>query len=507
MKSYTIMMAVRLIEMKRILKDTGSIYLHCDPTASHYLKLTMDAVFGKANFRNEIAWHYGGPSKAVSNFPKKHDAILLYSKSSVWTFNPQFGPLPEYMVQRARKDADGRLWVDQNLGNISSEKEAELDRRGYTFITKAGKKRRKQYLDEMQGRKIDDVWPIPIINSQSKERIGYPTQKPLELLERIIKASSNAGDLVLDPFCGCATACVAAERLGRQWAGINLSAKAAELVKTRIEQDNPLLFRSIRSYTGRTYRSGRIRGSCRIIGRISIVCSGSRRVAAAVASSRFRSGTSPSITSCRAARAAPTTTRTCSCCARRVTRSRGTGRRHICCLGWNRPGNERLRAAVTRSGRGRRLIPLHSDALHPALPLQDSIWPFPDALASPQMPPLQSPSSLPLRNLFRLFHPPCFLPLQFHVRHMQLGFLIPHSCLCKPYFRFQHAKFALVYITHQSSFLRFLNTYWVNNLMVYWVNDPMASSALKPGAVCGSMSASTTSSMETASMRLSSRLF
>ena len=94
----------------------------------------------------------------------------------------------------------------------------------------------------MQGRKIDDVWPIPIINSQSKERIGYPTQKPLDLLERIVKASSNAGDLVLDPFCGCATACVAAERLGRQWAGIDLSAKAAELVKARIEQDNPLLF-------------------------------------------------------------------------------------------------------------------------------------------------------------------------------------------------------------------------------------------------------------------------
>ena len=242
MKAYTIMMAVRLLEMKRVLKETGGVYLHCDPTASHYLKLIMDAVFGRANFRNEIAWHYGGPSKTVSNFPKKHDAVFLYSKSSVWTFNPQFGPLPEYMIQRARKDADGRLWVDQNLGNISSEKEAELDRRGYTFITKAGKKRRKQYLDEMQGRKIDDVWQIPIINSQSKERIGYPTQKPLELLERIIKASSNEGDMVLDPFCGCATACVAAERLNRQWAGIDLSPKAAQLVKTRIEKDNPLLF-------------------------------------------------------------------------------------------------------------------------------------------------------------------------------------------------------------------------------------------------------------------------
>ena len=147
-----------------------------------------------------------------------------------------------YDSTRARKDADGRLWVDQNLGNISSDKEAELDRRGYTFITKAGKKRRKQYLDEMQGRKIDDVWSISIINSQSKERVGYPTQKPLELLDRIIKASSNEGDTVLDPFCGCATACVAAERLNRRWAGIDLSPKAAQLVKIRIEKDNPLLF-------------------------------------------------------------------------------------------------------------------------------------------------------------------------------------------------------------------------------------------------------------------------
>ena len=242
MMSYLIYMSIRIMEMRRLLKSDGAIYLHCDPTASHYLKLLMDSVFGKANFRNEIAWHYGGPSKTLSNFPKKHDAILLYSKSSVWTFNPQFGPLPEYMIQRARKDADGRLWVDQNLGNISSDKEEELDRRGYTFITKAGKKRRKQYLDEMQGRKIDDVWSISIINSQSKERVGYPTQKPLALLHRVIEASSNEGDMVLDPFCGCATTCIAAQQLGRRWVGIDISEKAADLVQSRLREEVGLMY-------------------------------------------------------------------------------------------------------------------------------------------------------------------------------------------------------------------------------------------------------------------------
>ena len=224
MQSYLCMMGVRLLEMRRVLKDTGSIYLHCDPTASHYLKLLMDAVFGSGSFQSEITWkRYGGfKRKTARKFPQKNDTILCFAKSfPVVRFNTQYAPhKPEY-VKRFKRDSDGRLYRDD------------------VNPTRGG--RRVIYLDETQGDVIDSLWiDINPVNPVAKERIGYPTQKPLALLERIIKASSNEGDMVLDPFCGCATACVAAENLGRQWVGIDLSAKAVELVNRRLRAAPPL---------------------------------------------------------------------------------------------------------------------------------------------------------------------------------------------------------------------------------------------------------------------------
>lgn len=181
-RSYLIYMAARLLEMERLLKPTGSVYVHCDPTMSHHLKLMMDAIFGRKQFRNEIAWCYKwGGSNSKKNFKKKHDVILRYSKSNAYTFN-----LKDILVY-----GDKSGWSDATRGRIPN-----------------------------------DWWAdIPSLNTQAKERTGYPTQKPLALLERIIKASSNEDDMVFDPFCGCATTMVAADRLQRRWIGIDISPK------------------------------------------------------------------------------------------------------------------------------------------------------------------------------------------------------------------------------------------------------------------------------------------
>ena len=222
MKSYLIMMSVRLLEIHRLMKDTASVYLHCDPTASHYLKLVMDAVFGKGNFRNEIVWSYrtGGSSKRF--FAKKHDILLFYSKSKDYNFNPQ----KEKAYTKSKSRQPGEVVYG---------------------IQGSGKKRSSIFLRDDQGVftnvNMRDVWDIPYINSQAKERTGYPTQKPLALLRRIIEASSNAGDMVLDPFCGCATALIAAEDLGRKWVGVDISPKASELIKDRVASE--LGFRSM----------------------------------------------------------------------------------------------------------------------------------------------------------------------------------------------------------------------------------------------------------------------
>ena len=222
-KSYLIYMAARLLEMKRILKDTGSIYLHCDPTMSHYLKLVMDAIFGKNNFKREVIWNIAvlsGFKTRAKNYVRGHDTLLFYVKSSHFTWNtPKQPHRKEYLDRFNKKDAKGRKYFDGR-----------------------GKRR---YLDDVvaAGKAVGDVWSDVMSFQQiptSKERTGYPTQKPLALLDRIIKASSNKGDVVLDPFCGCATTLVAADRLQRDWIGIDISGKAAELVVERIEADQGL---------------------------------------------------------------------------------------------------------------------------------------------------------------------------------------------------------------------------------------------------------------------------
>ena len=260
MASYLSMMAQRLDEMKRLLKPAGSIYLHCDPTASHYLKLLMDAVFGAAHYRNEISWRRSNPkSLSTVNFPNCRDIILRYSKSGGCAFNKVFGEHdPEY-VRRAYKytDPDARRYRLLPLLNPNNdrpnltyeflgitrvwrwtrERMEQAYRDGIVVQLKSGSvPQYKKYLDESKGRTVTNDWG-DIEQAAGNEATGYPTQKPLALLERIVKASSNPGGVVLDPFAGCATACVAAERHGRQWLGIDISEKAAELVQVRIRKE------------------------------------------------------------------------------------------------------------------------------------------------------------------------------------------------------------------------------------------------------------------------------
>ena len=215
MKSYLIMMGVRLLEMKRILKSTGSIYLHCDPTASHYLKSLMDSIFRASNFRNEIIWAYRGGGVPKSDFARKHDIIFRYGKSKVVTFNVDAVRVP-YSQDSA-------------------------DRLQYTARAFRSSGTYDNYRPNPKGKHPEDWWVMQPIMPSSKERLGYPTQKPLALLDRVIEASSNPGDVVLDPFCGCATTCIAAERLDRQWIGIDLSPMAVKLVEQRARNELGLM--------------------------------------------------------------------------------------------------------------------------------------------------------------------------------------------------------------------------------------------------------------------------
>lgn len=211
MMSYLTMMAQRMTELHRVLKSTGSIYLHCDPTASHHLKLLMDAVFGSHNFRNEVIWHYQRWPAKQKNFQRMHDILLFYSKQyHANMFNTLMEPLSQGTMKR---------WKGKK-----SKVEFEGEVRLVTKMTE----------DDSPGRPADDVWDIPVVNSQAKERLGYPTQKPEALLERIIKSSSNEGDLVLDPFCGCGTSIAVAERLHRRWIGIDITHLAITLMRHRL---------------------------------------------------------------------------------------------------------------------------------------------------------------------------------------------------------------------------------------------------------------------------------
>lgn len=272
MMAYLVMMANRLLELHRVLKPTGSLYLHCDPTASHYLKVVLDGVFSAANYRNEIIWKRTTTHSDSKTWSKVADKIFFYTKGPSFTWNPPYAPYDEsYLKNKYRhQDEDGRRY---RLGDITSpnprpnmmykwkgfpwpekgwrysaETMKQLDRQGRIWYPKnedgsldvSRRPQVKRYLDEMPGNVMGTVWTdISPINSQAQERLGYPTQKPQTLLERIINASSNEGDTVLDPFCGCGTAIHAAHKLNRRWIGIDITHLAIALVEKRLNDAFP----------------------------------------------------------------------------------------------------------------------------------------------------------------------------------------------------------------------------------------------------------------------------
>lgn len=257
MLAYLAMMAPRLVELRRVLKPTGSIYLHCDPTASHYLKMLLDAIFGPETFRNEIIWKRTSGHSDATRFGRVHDVMLYYVKELKYVWNELYLPYDEaYIKQYYRyKDKDGRRFMSADLGSaglqgggydyewkgirrkwrcpIQTMRRYESE--GKIFYTQNGIPRLKRYLDEAKGLPAQDVWTdIEALRSWHIEKLGYPTQKPEALLERILLASSKKGDVVLDPFCGCGTAVAVAQRLKRRWIGIDITHLAVNLIKVRL---------------------------------------------------------------------------------------------------------------------------------------------------------------------------------------------------------------------------------------------------------------------------------
>ena len=269
MMAYLVMMAPRLVELRRVLKPTGSIYLHCDPTAGHYLKLLMDSVFGAQSFRNQIIWRRTTSHSDARGLGRVHDTILYYNRTATqFTWNDIYQPLdPEYVENYYRyEDSDGRRFMSADLSAAGAGPARKFGERGVIspprgrhwmyddagieellindkiYWTRNGVPRLKVYLDEHPGAPAQDVWAdILPLRSWHRERLGYPTQKPQALLERIITASSNEGDVVLDPFCGCGTAVAAAHNLGRQWMGIDITHLAVALMKNRLKTGFDLL--------------------------------------------------------------------------------------------------------------------------------------------------------------------------------------------------------------------------------------------------------------------------
>jgi site-specific DNA-methyltransferase (adenine-specific) len=262
MMAYLVMMTIRLVELHRVLKPTGSLYLHCDRTEGHYLKIVMDQIFSPVNFRNEIIWKRTSAHSDSRVFGKTHDTILYYTKSEDFTHIARYQEYDEkYTGSHYRfKDKKGRVFRTDNLTakgltgggyeyewhgvqglwRYPIERMKELENQGRIRYTKSGMPEYVRYLDEMPGIPAQDVWnDIPPINSQAKERLGYETQKPVALLERIIQASSNEGDVVLDPFCGCGTAVVAAQKLNRKWIGIDITHLAINLMRNRLKDSFP----------------------------------------------------------------------------------------------------------------------------------------------------------------------------------------------------------------------------------------------------------------------------
>jgi site-specific DNA-methyltransferase (adenine-specific) len=258
MAAYLTMMCVRLLQLRRVLKNTGSIYLHCDPTASHYLKILMDAIFGTASFRNEIVWKRQSAHSDSRGYGSVHDILLFYVKTDKYTWNKTFQGYNEgYTEQYYRyTDENGRQFMSDNLSaaglqgggyeyewkgikrvwRVPFQTMERLEEEGQIFYTKNGIPRRKRYLDEAKGLPAQDLWSdLESLRSWHAERLGYPTQKPETLLERVIQSSSNEGDIVLDPFCGCGTALVAAQKLNRKWIGIDITHLAIGLMKWRLD--------------------------------------------------------------------------------------------------------------------------------------------------------------------------------------------------------------------------------------------------------------------------------
>ena len=261
MLAYLTMMAPRLAELRRVLKPTGSIYLHCDPTASQYLKLLMDSIFGPRNFRNEIVWKRSSPKSNVSiRFSRCHDILLFYGKSQETKFRSIFknyDPSRAENSYRFVEEGTGRRYRLGNLTNPNNnrpnltyefkgvtrvwrwtkERMLEADAKGLIVVPKGGKGVPcfKCYLDEAKGVIVTDLWDdIGFVQGQAKERLGYPTQKPVTLLDRVIQASSQEGDTVLDPFCGCGTTIASAQRLKRNWIGIDITHLAITLIRSRL---------------------------------------------------------------------------------------------------------------------------------------------------------------------------------------------------------------------------------------------------------------------------------
>jgi site-specific DNA-methyltransferase (adenine-specific) len=276
--AYLAMMTVRLIHLKRVLRPTGSIFLHCDPTASHYLKTVMDSIFGASNFRNEIIWlrsrNPKGSQHASKKFSPSTDTILYYAKSDAAPFYEDAIRVPlsqaELLEKYDRSDelgpyADGPILRSASMGvrpnlvyeykgftpppygwRVELEKLREIDDEGNLSWSRSGAPRRKLRPTDDRGNPIGSFWgDIPPLNSQAEERIGYPTQKPLALLERVILSSTAPGDVVLDPFCGCGTALHAAERLGRAWIGIDITYLAIQVIQDRMKTWLPLANYSI----------------------------------------------------------------------------------------------------------------------------------------------------------------------------------------------------------------------------------------------------------------------
>lgn len=265
MMAYLVMMAARLVELHRVLKPTGSLYLHCDPTSSHYLKIVLDAIFGPTHFRTEIVWKrssaHSDTKQGRRQHGRIHDILLFYTKGNTWAWNPTYTDYdPEYIQDFYRyvEEGTGRRY---RLGDLTAAKPGgdtsyewkgvkpykgrfwaysrakmeEFDQQGRLVYTKSGMPNYKRYLDEMPGVPPQDLWTdIRPIGAQAAERLGYPTQKPLALLERIVTISSNPGDVVLDPFCGCGTTIAAAQKLDRRWIGIDVTHLSIALMKYRL---------------------------------------------------------------------------------------------------------------------------------------------------------------------------------------------------------------------------------------------------------------------------------